>query len=116
MRRFYSCADGFFGNPLAKNGTCEVCDCNGNIDPMTIGNCDRETGRCLKCIYNTAGDHCEECKENHWGNPKDKSCRPCGCHPKGAHSATCNKSTGICDCHDNYAGMQCNRCKVNINR
>ncbi|CAG9529626.1 unnamed protein product [Cercopithifilaria johnstoni] len=105
------CADGFFGNPLAKNGTCELCDCNGNIDPMAIGNCDRETGKCLKCIYNTVGDHCEECKENHWGNPKDKSCRPCGCHPKGSHSATCNKSTGICDCHDNYVGMQCNRCK-----
>uniref|UniRef100_A0A0R3RFI4 Laminin subunit alpha-2 n=1 Tax=Elaeophora elaphi TaxID=1147741 RepID=A0A0R3RFI4_9BILA len=105
------CADGFFGNPLAENGTCEVCDCNDNIDPMTIGNCDRETGKCLKCIYNTAGDHCEECKENHWGNPKDKSCRPCGCHPKGSHSATCNRSTGICDCHDNYVGIQCNRCK-----
>ncbi|KAM3721816.1 Laminin subunit [Dirofilaria immitis] len=105
------CADGYFGNPLTKNGTCELCNCNDNIDPMTIGNCDRETGKCLKCIYNTAGDHCEECKENHWGNSRDKSCRPCGCHPKGAHSATCNKSTGICDCHDNYVGMQCNRCK-----
>ncbi|OZC06693.1 hypothetical protein X798_06324 [Onchocerca flexuosa] len=106
-----NCADGFFGNPLEKNGTCKPCDCNDNIDPMTIGNCDRKTGKCLKCIYNTAGDHCEECKENHWGNPKDKSCRPCRCHPKGAHSATCNKSTGICDCHDNYIGMQCSRCK-----
>uniref|UniRef100_A0A915Q449 Uncharacterized protein n=1 Tax=Setaria digitata TaxID=48799 RepID=A0A915Q449_9BILA len=106
-----ACADGFFGNPLEKNGTCEICDCNGNIDPMAIGNCDRETGKCLKCIYNTAGDHCEECKENHWGNPKDKSCRPCGCHPRGARSATCDKSTGACDCHDNYVGVQCNRCK-----
>ncbi|KAK6105271.1 Laminin EGF-like (Domains III and V) family protein [Brugia pahangi] len=105
------CADGFFGNPLIKNGTCEPCNCNGNIDPMTIGNCDRKTGKCLKCIYNTAGDHCEKCKENHWGNPKDKSCRPCGCHPKGSHSATCDKLTGICDCHNNYVGMQCNRCK-----
>uniref|UniRef100_A0A1I7VMW8 Laminin alpha 1 chain n=1 Tax=Loa loa TaxID=7209 RepID=A0A1I7VMW8_LOALO len=106
-----ACADGFFGDPLTENGTCELCDCNGNIDPMAIGNCDRKTGKCLKCIYNTAGDHCEECKENHWGNPKDKSCRPCGCHPKGARSATCNKSTGVCDCHNNYVGMQCNRCK-----
>ncbi|VDN06764.1 unnamed protein product [Thelazia callipaeda] len=105
------CADGFYGNPLAKNGSCELCDCSGNIDPMAIGNCDRETGKCLKCIYNTAGEHCEECKENHWGDPMDKSCRPCGCHLKGAQSAICNISTGACQCHENYVGMQCDRCK-----
>lgn len=78
------CADGFYGDPLAKGGSCKACECSGNIDSMAIGNCDRNTGRCLKCIYNTAGDHCEQCKENHWGSAKDKSCQSCDCHPKGS--------------------------------
>lgn len=94
------------------NGSCRPCECNGNIDPMAIGNCDRTTGKCLKCIYNTDGDHCEYCKENHWGNVNNKSCKPCNCHPKGSNVASCDNSTGSCDCRENYEGAQCDRCKV----
>lgn len=53
------CADGYFGDPAAVNGSCEVCDCNGNVDPMAIGNCDSITGTCLKCIGFTTGANCE---------------------------------------------------------
>uniref|UniRef100_A0A915BQN1 Laminin subunit alpha-2 n=1 Tax=Parascaris univalens TaxID=6257 RepID=A0A915BQN1_PARUN len=105
------CADGFYGDPLAKGGSCKACECNDNIDSMAIGNCDRSTGRCLKCIYNTAGDHCEQCKENHWGSAKDKSCQSCDCHPKGAVASNCDNVTGACECRQNYEGMQCDRCK-----
>ncbi|VDM41107.1 unnamed protein product [Toxocara canis] len=106
-----ACADGFYGDPLAEGGSCKVCECSGNIDSMAIGNCDRSTGRCLKCIYNTAGEHCEKCKENHWGSAKDKSCRSCDCHPKGALAANCDNITGACECRANYEGMQCDSCK-----
>ncbi|KAK6025324.1 laminin EGF-like protein, partial [Ostertagia ostertagi] len=104
------CADGFFGNPMLPNGTCKECECNGNIDLMAIGNCDTETGVCLKCIGDTTGEHCELCKENHWGSALEKTCKPCGCHHVGAESPQCGNEYGECKCKPNYIGKQCDRC------
>uniref|UniRef100_A0A7I4XW57 Laminin subunit alpha-2 n=1 Tax=Haemonchus contortus TaxID=6289 RepID=A0A7I4XW57_HAECO len=103
------CADGFFGNPMEANGTCKECECNGNIDLMAIGNCDTVTGRCLKCIGDTTGEHCEICKENHWGSALEHTCKPCGCHHVGASSPQCG-NLGECTCKPNYIGKQCDRC------
>lgn len=105
------CADGYFGDPLAENGTCAECDCNGNIDVMSIGNCDGETGKCLKCIGNTEGPHCDICKENHWGDALQHTCKPCGCHHVGAVLQQCNNDNGDCSCKENYIGKQCDRCQ-----
>lgn len=58
------CTDSFFGDPLGRHGPmrpCEECDCNGNIDPNAVANCNRTTGECLKCIYNTGGFYCDQC-------------------------------------------------------
>lgn len=58
------CADGHFGDPTGQFGApkeCEECQCNGNVDPNAVGNCNRTTGECLKCIHNTAGEHCDRC-------------------------------------------------------
>ncbi|KAK6055016.1 laminin EGF-like protein [Cooperia oncophora] len=104
------CADGFFGNPMESNGTCKECECNGNIDLMAIGNCDSETGKCLKCIGDTTGEHCEFCKENHWGSALEHTCKPCGCHHVGAESPQCGNENGECKCKMNYIGKQCDRC------
>lgn len=71
-KRCELCDDGFFGDPLGENGqvrVCRACKCSDNIDPNAVGNCDRETGECLKCIYNTDGFFCDHCKESFYGSP-----------------------------------------------
>lgn len=79
-KRCELCDDGFFGNPLGEGGAkrpCRACKCSDNIDPNAVGNCDRDTGECLKCIYNTADFFCDRCKDGYYGNalatnPADK--------------------------------------------
>lgn len=70
-KRCELCDDGFFGDPLGGAGpvrACRACKCSDNIDPNAVGNCDRETGECLKCIYSTAGFFCDRCKDGYYGN------------------------------------------------
>lgn len=58
------CSDGYYGDPVGRFGsprTCVQCDCNKNIDPNAIGNCNTTTGECLKCIHNTGGARCDQC-------------------------------------------------------
>lgn len=58
------CSDGYYGDLTGLSGTvqlCQACDCNGNVDPNAVGNCNRTTGECLKCIYNTDGQNCDQC-------------------------------------------------------
>ena len=71
-KRCELCDDGYFGDPLGTNGPvkpCRLCQCSDNIDPNAVGNCNRFTGECLKCIYNTAGFYCDRCKTGFFGNP-----------------------------------------------
>lgn len=58
------CSDGYYGDPTGLNGPsrlCKQCNCNGNVDPNAVGNCNRTTGACLKCIHNTDGAQCDQC-------------------------------------------------------
>uniref|UniRef100_A0A8B9VNX8 Laminin subunit gamma 2 n=1 Tax=Anas zonorhyncha TaxID=75864 RepID=A0A8B9VNX8_9AVES len=103
------CADGYFGDPAASR-PCQPCQCNGNVEPNAVGNCDRRTGECLKCIYNTAGFYCDRCKDGFFGNPlapnpADK-CRACNCNLVGAEPLTC-RSDGSCICKPGFEGPDC---------
>lgn len=76
------CSDGYFGDLAGIHGAaaaCQRCNCNGNIDPNAVGNCNRTTGECYKCIYNTDGFYCEQCLTNYYGNallfPKGNQCK-----------------------------------------
>uniref|UniRef100_H0Z0K4 Laminin subunit gamma 2 n=1 Tax=Taeniopygia guttata TaxID=59729 RepID=H0Z0K4_TAEGU len=103
------CADGYFGDPAASQ-PCQPCRCNGNVEPNAVGNCDRRTGECLKCIYNTAGFYCDRCKDGFFGNPlasdpADK-CRACNCDSVGAEPLKC-RSDGSCICKPGFEGPRC---------
>uniref|UniRef100_A0A672UV93 Laminin subunit gamma 2 n=1 Tax=Strigops habroptila TaxID=2489341 RepID=A0A672UV93_STRHB len=103
------CADGYFGDPAASR-PCQLCQCNGNVEPNAVGNCDRQTGECLKCIYNTAGFYCDRCKDGFFGNPlapdpADK-CRACTCDSAGAEPLKC-RSDGSCICKPGFEGPNC---------
>ncbi|NWR58462.1 LAMC2 protein, partial [Bucorvus abyssinicus] len=103
------CADGYFGDPAASR-PCQPCRCNGNVEPNAVGNCDRQTGECLKCIYNTAGFYCDRCKDGFFGNPlapnpADK-CQACTCNLAGAEPLKC-RSDGSCICKPGFEGPSC---------
>ncbi|KAL5277341.1 LAMC3 family protein [Megaselia abdita] len=116
------CADGFFGDPIGITGEvrpCATCDCNGNIDPNAVSNCNRTTGECLKCIYNTAGAHCDKCLDGHFGDPlalPHGQCERCSCYPYGTEQtefgvSQCDQLTGNCNCKPNVIGRDCNECE-----
>ncbi|XP_075415206.1 laminin subunit gamma-3 [Tenrec ecaudatus] len=118
-RRCEICDDGFFGDPLGRLGPpqpCRRCQCSKNIDPNAVGNCDPLSGRCLHCLYNTTGDHCERCREGFYGSaqaprPVDK-CAPCACTPEGSvrEKTPCDPVTGQCPCLPHVTGRDCGRC------
>ncbi|XP_055378436.1 laminin subunit gamma-1 [Condylostylus longicornis] len=116
------CSDGYYGDPNGLIGEvrdCKSCDCNGNVDPNAVGNCNRTTGQCLKCIYNTDGDHCDQCLPGHFGDPLDLPhghCEQCNCVPAGTEQtedgiSICDQLTGNCRCKPNVFGRDCNECE-----
>lgn len=74
--------------------------------------CDQNTGECLKCLNNTAGPNCAECKYWHYGDPITlKNCQECECDQCG--SQACNNQTGECSCKPNVKGYNCASCGDN---
>lgn len=69
------CDDNYYGNPDKPGGTCEQCQCNNNVDLGRSGNCDARSGKCLQCLYETDGDHCEYCKDGYYGDALRQDCR-----------------------------------------
>uniref|UniRef100_A0AAV2LC06 Laminin subunit alpha-1 n=1 Tax=Knipowitschia caucasica TaxID=637954 RepID=A0AAV2LC06_KNICA len=105
------CADGFFGHPQVLGGSCARCDCNGNVDRDEAGHCDHVSGECLRCTGDTAGRHCERCRDGYYGDALHaKNCTGCGCDVHGALSPVCDVASGLCRCKPNVEGRACDRC------
>ncbi|XP_075375805.1 laminin subunit gamma-3 [Mycteria americana] len=119
-KRCELCDDGFFGDPLGQRGPvhpCVPCQCHGNVDLNAVGNCDPVSGRCLRCLYNTTGEHCERCQPGFYGDalapdPAGK-CAPCDCNPDGSAPGLegCDPSTGQCHCLPHVTGRACGLCQ-----
>ena len=71
----FRCSDGYFGNPLVPGNFCQPCVCSGNVDLAAVGNCERLTGKCLKCVGNTEGFTCERCRKGYHGNALKHDCQ-----------------------------------------
>jgi len=117
------CGDGFFGDPEGRLGgerrPCQSCDCNTNVDPNAVGNCNRTTGECLKCVYNTGGEHCDRCLPGFFGDALalvKGDCQQCQCYSRGtleldSRTLKCDQNTGQCDCKAYVTGRNCDRCE-----
>ncbi|VDD96150.1 unnamed protein product [Enterobius vermicularis] len=110
--RCNACDVNYWGTPNEVGGTCERCECNGNIDYSVEGSCDPVTGDCLKCLHNTEGTQCENCIEGYFGDAKIRSCERCVCNRLGtdASGGACDRVTGQCVCLPNVTGQQCDAC------
>lgn len=95
-------------------GTCIRCFCNGHSDE-----CHFETGQCLGCRDNTAGDQCDRCIEGFYGDPRVGPCRPCPCPMLPSRSDRSRVASCILDvdglptcdeCPPGYEGRNCDRC------
>jgi len=73
------CADNYHGNPEIPGGSCVPCNCSDNWNYNDTGNCDPNSGQCLKCLFNTEGTHCEYCKAGYFGDAVGGVCKECIC-------------------------------------
>jgi len=95
---------------------CRACDCNGLADKcvfdpqLWLDSNQVSGGRCIDCQKNTAGIHCERCKEYHYRKTKDDVCNPCNCNQVGSLSLSCN-ADGKCACKAGVTGDKCDTCK-----
>lgn len=135
------CADNFYGNPEIPGGKCVACDCSNNWNFNDTGNCDANSGKCLKCLFNTEGDRCEICKSGYFGDAINEHCKvnpdsnlklttglwiirfskvkpffiqECSCNLLGTdpEKFPCNRTTGHCNCLPNVEGEDCSRYEV----
>ncbi|XP_043081584.1 laminin subunit alpha-1 [Puntigrus tetrazona] len=93
---------------------CVPCQCNNHS--LT---CDLDTGECLGCQHNTAGEHCHVCAAGHYGKVQGSisDCALCACPLRGqSFSSTCvleGAGDFRCDrCEEGYEGRYCERCSV----
>ncbi|XP_062127738.1 laminin subunit gamma-1-like [Drosophila sulfurigaster albostrigata] len=77
------------------------------------------SGECLKCIHNTAGQHCDQCLPGHFGDPlalPHGKCDRCSCYAAGTEQdeksiSRCDQVTGQCQCKPNVIGRDCGECQ-----
>lgn len=69
------CQPNYFGDPQSSGGVCTQCGCNGNINTTDPNSCNRSTGMCVNCLYNTEGLFCERCAVGYYGDAPNQNCQ-----------------------------------------
>ncbi|KAK2901448.1 hypothetical protein Q8A67_009563 [Cirrhinus molitorella] len=104
------CASGHYLDRSGQFARCVRCSCNGFSNE-----CEENTGRCLNCRDNTAGDHCERCKDGYYSSTAQGRCSVCPCplsNDANNFALGCTETDGrlVCLCKDGYTGERCERC------
>uniref|UniRef100_A0A8C9MD30 Laminin subunit alpha-3 n=1 Tax=Panthera tigris altaica TaxID=74533 RepID=A0A8C9MD30_PANTA len=102
------CSPGYYRDSKgAYTGRCVPCNCNGHSN-----RCQDGSGICINCQHNTAGEHCERCKEGHYGNAIHGHCSVCPCPHSNSFATGCvvTGENVRCSCKPGYTGTQCERC------
>ncbi|XP_038249040.1 laminin subunit alpha-1 [Dermochelys coriacea] len=119
-----SCASGYYRvkhvdlnvkEPRQMTAPCVPCQCNNHSET-----CNLETGKCLNCRDNTAGEHCSVCAPGYYGKVigSVNDCSLCACPRTNltSFSPTCVLKDGHdfhCDaCLIGYEGQYCERCSL----
>uniref|UniRef100_A0A9J8A9T4 Si:ch211-241e1.3 n=2 Tax=Cyprinus carpio TaxID=7962 RepID=A0A9J8A9T4_CYPCA len=104
------CSAGHYLDRSGASARCVRCSCSGFSNE-----CEENTGRCLNCRDNRAGDHCERCKDGFYSDAAQRRCSVCPC-PLSNHANNfalgCTETDGrlLCLCKDGYTGERCERC------
>ncbi|KAF7666905.1 hypothetical protein LDENG_00088500 [Lucifuga dentata] len=112
------CSPGFHGDLTFPGAECKECSCNNNIDLDDPAACDTVTGECLRCLHNTQGPCCQNCKPGYYGNALAQDCKECLCDRRGTvvtqcpleSPCFCESSTGQCPCRTGVVGVLCDQC------
>uniref|UniRef100_A0A8C6UB52 Laminin subunit alpha 2 n=1 Tax=Neogobius melanostomus TaxID=47308 RepID=A0A8C6UB52_9GOBI len=108
------CSNGYYGQPAVPGGSCQPCECHGNLDLSLPESCHPITGQCLRCRPGYGGVACDTCTDGYYGDAVTaKNCQPCQCHTNGSVSEVCHQQTGQCECRENVVGRQCDECVPN---
>ena len=108
------CSEGYTRDPPlgGQFAKCVHCFCFGHAD-----SCHPETGVCINCSGNTAGDHCEGCRTGYYRNFTSNTCEECKCFggPGEPNQFTQECSVNsrdqvVCDCPEGFLQPDCGRC------
>ncbi|EDO39906.1 predicted protein, partial [Nematostella vectensis] len=104
------CKSMHFGLSIFNPKGCRPCGCNLNGTLGSIGDCDKDHGRC-NCKAHVTGRECGRCADGYYGYQAADTfgCKRCNCKVGNSFGSYCDGFTGQCACMSNVGGIHCDR-------